>query len=260
MGHQRLGTLPRSKLWKEVVELIGGGADVQVIAAATSQAAERSMIDASSDATVQHAFWLLAKLPLAAREDDFAAALRDLGLRIEGVPTLADVICRMMEAVDVYTDDHGLRTDFGEIAQLSAAEALEAIVGREMQSLFGVDANETRPVLASFATVRQFAVLAREFFARLTRRHLNYYLSRELSNHVGPGRRFASVREHLVFEEALDLHCKQATRIIEEYSGEWLSKQNNEGGIDHGKAGRFVSYASEKIRDELRHRRGAHVR
>ena len=107
--------------------------------------------------------------------------------------------------------------------------------------------------------LKQFAVLARDFFARLTRRHINYYLSRELSKHVGPGRRFPSVREHRVFEDALDLHCRQATRVIKEYSGEWLSKQNYEGGIDPGKAGRYVSYASEKIRAELRRRRNAHV-
>jgi hypothetical protein len=198
MGHQRLGTLSKSKVWKDVVELIGGGADVQVVAAATAQAAERSMIDASSDATVRHTFWLLAKLPLAAREANFEAALRALGLSVQIPPTLADVICQMMEAVDHHTTKKGTRTDYGEIAQLSAAEALEAVVGREMRDLFGIDARATQPALASFATVRQFAVLARDFFARLTRRHLNYFLSRELSKHVGPGRRFASVREHLI--------------------------------------------------------------
>jgi hypothetical protein len=67
------------------------------------------------------------------------------------------------------------------------------------------------------------------------------------------------VRELRFFEDALDLHCREATRVIKEYSGEWLSKQNFEGGIDPAKAGRFVSYASKKIRDELRHRRNAHV-
>lgn len=255
MGHQRLGTLPRGRHWKGVIELIGGGADVHAVAAATSQAAEQSMIDASSDPTVRHTFFLLAKLPLAAREANFRDALRALGLKVQARPTLADVICQMMEAVDQHTFVRGRRTDYGEIAQLSAAEALEAVVGREMRDLFGVDARATQSALAGFATVRQFAVLARDFFARLTRRHLSYFLSRELSCHVGPGRRFASIREHLVFDEALDLHCRQATRIIDEYSGQWLSKHNYEGGIDRGKAGRFVSYASTKIRDELRRRR-----
>jgi len=105
----------------------------------------------------------------------------------------------------------------------------------------------TKSTIAGFATVKQFAVLARDFFARLTRRHINYYLSRELSKHVGPGRRFSSVREHRLFEDALDLHCREATRVIKEYSGEWLSKHNYEGGVDPAKAGRFVSYAAKKI-------------
>jgi hypothetical protein len=259
MGHQRLGTLPRSRDWLQVVELIRDGADVAAIAAATSRAAEQSLIDASGDAAVQHAFWLLSQIPLAARADDFASELRKLGLDVTDPPMLVDVVSATMDAVDRQVRTAGKRTDYGEIAQLSTVEALQAVVGREIQDLFGATAAGTKTVFGGFATVKQFAVLARDFFARLTRRHIDYYLSRELSKHVGPGRRFPSVREHRAFEEALDLHCREATRIIQEYAGEWFSKHNYEGGIDQGKAGRFVSYASKKIRAELRSRRDAHA-
>ena len=259
MGHQRLGTLPRSRLWGDVVELINNRANVEEVAAATSLAAEQGMIDASQDAAVQHAFFLLAKIPLAARERDFEAALRGLGIPIQNGPMLTDIVCGLMEAIDARTTQMGSRSDYGEIAQLSAAEALYAVIERETRDLFGVDAVATKSAIAGFATVKQFAVLARDFFARLTRRHINYYLSRELSKHVGPGRRFIGVRQHRLFEDALDIHCREATRVIKEYSGEWLSKHNYEGGIDPAKAGRFVSYASKKIRAELRHRRNARV-
>jgi hypothetical protein len=176
--------------------LIDHRADVEEVAAATSRAAEQSMIDASQDAAVQHAFYLLAKIPLAAREQDFEAALRGLGIPINKRPLLTDLVSGFMEAVDACTRQAGNRSDYGEIAQLSAAEALYSVVGREVRDLFGVDAVATKSTVAGFATVKQFAVLARDFFARLTRRHINYYLSRELSKHVGPGRRFPSVREH----------------------------------------------------------------
>src|SRR5215212_9370827 len=123
MGHQRLGVLPRSKHWKEVVELIGAGADVQDVAAATARAAEASMMDASGDPAVQHAFWLLAKLPLAARNENFQAALAELGVRVPGEdPTLIDVVSGVMQTIDRHTHEQGLRSDYGEIAQLSAAE------------------------------------------------------------------------------------------------------------------------------------------
>jgi hypothetical protein len=258
MGHQRLGTLPRSKLWRDVVQLIEHRAEVEAIAAAASHAAEQSMIDAAGDVAVQYAFYLLAKIPLAAQEHDFEAVLRGHGIPVQNGPMLTDIISGLMTAIDVRTMRASSRSDYGELAQLSAAEAMQAVIGEEAE-LFGLDARATKAIIAGFATVKQFAVLARDFFARLTRRHLSYYLSRELSQHVGPGRRFTSVRELRLFEDALMLHCREATRVIKEYSGEWLSKQNFEGGIDPAKAGRFVSYASKKIRDELRHRRNAHV-
>jgi hypothetical protein len=66
MGHQHLGTLPRSKKWRDVIDLISGGANVQHVAAATSDAAERQMIDASNDPAVRYTVWLLTQIPLAA--------------------------------------------------------------------------------------------------------------------------------------------------------------------------------------------------
>jgi hypothetical protein len=259
MGHQLLGTLPRSRRWSAVVHLIEDRADVDMVAAAVSLAAEQSMIDASQDPTVQHAFYLIAKIPLAARESDFRAALATIGIAVPEEPMLADVVSGMIEATDACFKETRKKSDYGEIAQISAVEALYAVIGRETRDLFGVTPDVTKSTIGGFATVKQFAVLARDFFARLTRHHINYYLSREISSHVGPNRRFLSVREHRLFEDALDLHCREATRVIKEYSGEWLSKHNFEGGVDLNKAGRFVSYAAKKIRSELRHRRDASV-
>lgn len=64
MGHQRLGRLPGSRKWRQVVGLISGGANVQHIAAATSRAAESQMIDASNDPAVKHAVGYSRKFPL----------------------------------------------------------------------------------------------------------------------------------------------------------------------------------------------------
>ena len=136
---------------------------------------------------------------------------------------------------------------------------MNAVAGRELPRLFGTTPESVRNVLAGLATVKQFSVLARDFFARLTRRHLDDYLSRELPKHVGINSRFQTLREHKQFEEALDLHCRETSRIIKEFSGEWFSKQNYEGGIDQAKAGGFVHVAFDKIRRELRRRRDADV-
>jgi hypothetical protein len=257
MGHQRLGTLPRSREWQRVIALISSGADLEAIAAAASRAAETSMIDSSADPAVRNAFWLLAQIPLAARQSDFELALRRVGLRVGEQPSFADITSGMMDAIDGAVSRIGARNDFSEMAQLCAAESLSAIAGSELQDLFGTTSESVKSALAGLATVKQFSVLARDYVARLARRHLTYFLSRALSGHVGTGRRFNSVREHRVFEEALDIHCREATRIIKEFSGEWFSKHVHEGGIDREKAGRFVHVAFQKVREELRHRRNA---
>ena len=258
MGHQRLGVLPRSRDWQQVIALIPEGAEVNIVAAATSKAAEASMIDASADPAVRHAFWLLTQIPLAARQKNFVAALGHLGLsRVPAQPTLADIVSGMMDAIDAAIGRSRGRTDFGEMAQLSASESLIAVVGSELRDLFGTTSDQVKLALAGLATVKQFSVLARDYVARLARRHLSYFLSRTLSDHVGPGRRFSSVREHRSFEEALDLHCRETTRIIKEFSGEWFSKRIYEGWIDQEQAGRFVHAAFQKVREELRHRRKA---
>jgi hypothetical protein len=162
----------------------------------------------------------------------------------------------MMDAIDTGVSRLRGRSDFGEMAQLCAAESLAAVAGSELGDMFGPN-DRVKSSFAALASVKQFSVLARDFIARLARRHLSYFLSRELSAHVGRGRRFSSVREHRTFEEALDLHCRETSRIIKEFSGEWFSKQTYEGGINREKAGRFVHVAFQKVREELRSRRGA---
>ena len=259
MGHQHLGTLPQSRPWRQVVDLISGGADVQEVAAATSAAAELQMADASNDLAVKHSVWLLTQIPTAARAEDFVSELRKLGLRVADQPTLLEIATAMTTAIDRYVAKTGGRTDLGEMAQLSAVESLSAIAGRELPDLFGSPVEKTKAALGALGTVKEFAVLARDFFSRLSRRQLSYFLSRELSQHVGVNSRFQTIREHRDFEAALDLHCREASRIIKEFSGEWFSKCTYEGGIDEAKAGRFAHIAFEKLRKELRERRSAHA-
>ena len=88
MGHQHLGTLPGSLKWRQVVGLIGGGANVQDVAAATSAAAESQMVDASDDPAVKHSVWLLTQIPTAARGDDFVARPEEPG---PAIPRYADI-------------------------------------------------------------------------------------------------------------------------------------------------------------------------
>ena len=143
------------------------------------------------------------------------------------------------------------RSDYGVLAQKSAVESLHAIAAREMNDMLTPEPEQAQQALARLGREKEFGLLARDFFARLTRSHLNFYLHREMSSHVGAGRRFTSIQEHAEFEQALDLHCREAARIVQDFAAQWYTKHLDEGGIDVAKAGRFVHVAAKKIRDEL---------
>ena len=84
MGHIRLGTLPRSKKWREVVDLIE--TDVLVEEAA-ADASDKNLSRASRDPRFQLASDLLVRLPLLARAPVFEDTLVELGTE-KSEPTL----------------------------------------------------------------------------------------------------------------------------------------------------------------------------
>jgi hypothetical protein len=257
MGHIRLGRLPATKRWQQVVALISGGASVEHIAGASAEAAENALEHARNDPAVQLSFWLLTQIPLAARTTNFVESLERLGLKLGASPSLLDIVGAFAQAVDRQSEKAGGRTDLGEMAQHAAAESLTALVGSELPTLFGPTSTDVRMATGKLAAPDRFARLARDFFSRLTQRHLDYYLSRTLSDHVGPGRELSSADDHVAFNGALEQHCREASRIVEAFAGGWFSKANFAGNLTPEKARNFLFVALRKIGRELRKRRVA---
>ena len=194
MGHIRLGTLPKTRKWNQVVTLITGGADVDRIAAASADAAEHGLERASQDEGLAHTFWLLTQIPQAAQQPNFSERLWELGLTgLSSKPTLFEIVAAFTRAVDGHVRKRAKRTDLGEMAQHAASETLASLAGRELPSLFGPTETDVQQALAKLGRSDRFSIVARDFFSRLTSRSLGYFLSRELSKHVGPNKRFAAI-------------------------------------------------------------------
>lgn len=251
MGHIRLKRLPASRRWDQVVALVGKGTSPEEVAAASANAAEEALQRARDDPALAHSFWLLTQIPLVARAPDFAAAAAAIGLDLGEAPGLIEFTAAFSDAVDRAAHGRPGRTDLGEIARSVAAESLAEVVSRDLPTLFDTTGDDVRVALGKLAAPDRFARLARDFFARLTQRHLDYYLSRTLSDHVGPGRMLATAADHTAFNAALDLHCREASRIVEDFAGGWFSKANYQGGISPVKARDFVFIALGKITAEL---------
>ncbi len=253
MGHVRLGNLPRTRKWRDVVALIQGGAGTVQLANATISAAEQGLRLAAEDKGLVETIWLLTQIPLAARSDDFAASLRNAGLNVSDAPSLMEVVGALSDAIDSRLANNGGRTDLGEMAQMAAAETISKEVGGRTQSLFGTTPADVQSAFSQLATNKQFSGFARQFFSRLTNKCLDYFLSRAMAHHVGEGKRFATLAQQADFSKALETHCQEASKIVEVFSGGWFSKTNwEQKGIPRDNAAGFAHVAMKKIVAELK--------
>ena len=256
MGHIRLGQLPRTRKWRDVVELVAGGADVPQVANATIKAAESAFSFVGNDCGYNQAVWLMTQLGLAAGQDNPLEYLRAKGVGIPDNTSLPGVVVALTEALDNHSAFNGGHSDLGELAQRALVDAVISRMEPKLrqQSLFNMQAEDTRQALAEFRKPNEFGKLSREFFSRLTNECMNYFLSQTLATNLGSGQRFPSTNQMSQFEQALGTHCKEASAIVEQFSNEWFSKHRYEeqGNISRDSVTGFASWALKKIKDELK--------
>lgn len=256
MGQIRLGTLPQSKKWRDVVRLLDTSASLEDLAEAAARASELDLLRASDDPNFQFVAQLLVKLPLLARAPGFQVAMSDLGIEHSALELVTGLLAGLNGAISRQSLDQGRSSGAGEMAKTALLESLSVQMRDRLPTLFDPTPQEIRKVLASFAIGQNFAVLARDFFSRLSCRSLDHYLSRELANHTGPGKRFASDADHTEFERALSQHTFEASRIVEEFAGGWYGKTVwKEQTLSQDKINDFMRYAFKKMRSEIGRRR-----
>ncbi|HBO3862362.1 hypothetical protein [Pseudomonas aeruginosa] len=254
MGHVRLGVLPRTKAWNEVVGLIVAGANVPQIANATITAAEDAFTSVMDDVGYTEAVWLMTQLAIAAKKPDIHQHLESVGIVLPRDATLPDVTSAIVEALDRATDASGKRSDLAELSTRALVGAVTDVLSPKLHSLFPTDPDTLRAALSTLGQEREFGHLSRTLYAKLANESLQYFLSKNLNTHLGEGMRFATMNQKAQFDTALQTHAREASLIVEKFSSEWFSKHRFEegGDISRKSSNGFAGYALKKMKDELK--------
>lgn len=258
MGHVRLGQVPATKKWRQIIELLDSGDTlIAELAHAVEEASDRSLSEAVNDPGFVEALWLFLKVPQAARSKDFAAELQKIGLDVPSEPTTLDILAALDGAVDRARRRGGRQaTDFSLIAKDAAIAALQSLTRERVPSLWASSAEDERTTLASFASTERFGELSQRFFTNLLEGHLQYFLDREIPRHIGRNGLVQSIADTSYFDGVVNRHCAETTVIMRAYARDWLGK--NRFHLDKELSRRdvtdFASYAFAKIRTELSHR------
>lgn len=258
MGHIRLGTLSTSKRWRAVVDQLANGSDVPAIAQAAAEASKLDLARATSDPVFEFVSGILVELPFRARSPEFHSYLASLGISPNEAVSLPSLLFGLTRAIDSAAFLQGQRSDIGGMAKTALLESLATQMQAKLPSLFEPTAAEVRQALASFSNGSGFSALARDFFARLTYRSLDYYLSRELANHTGKGKRFADDAARVAFQKDLAQHTFEASKIVEAFAGGWYGKTIwKNRSLDQKAINGFTSFAFKKMSSELGRREKA---
>ena len=239
-----------------MTDLIARGSDVDSIAAASAVAAERELAVAAKDPIFVEAVRLLALIPQAAKQEDFARGLRDIGIDAPANPSLVDLVVATTTALDRYAKRESVRTDFGELSARALADSLASTIGARLPSLFQPNAAEVQTETARLGSSDAFSNLARQFFGRLVSETLSSWLSRAMSAHVGKDRAFAGIADRSAFDTALNQYTSESTQIIKVFAGGWYGKTLfRDGTITSERAAAFGAIAFKKINEELGRKR-----
>jgi hypothetical protein len=265
VGHTRLGTLPKTRKWNDLVEQIAGTltgsvaagatADIQVIAAQTLDASSKALDKVARDSGVRYTFYLLTQVALASRTSKWEDALADHGIHLTSDSTVFDLTVEVQGAIDRYIRRGPFgATDLSEMAQQSAGEALLSLAGLRTPSLFSGGSADAQNAIRSLSTKTGFGKLGQRFFGRFVARFLNFYLSRVTAATLGR-QRLQDLGDIAQFNKALEMHCDQSARIVRDFCGEWYSKTEYQKGIDLGNASTFLAIAVKKLGKELAQQR-----
>ena len=256
MGHIRLGQLPRTRKWRDVVELVAAGADVPQVANATIKAADSAFSFVNDDCGYNQAVWLMTQLGLAAKKENPLDYLRSQGVDIPNNTSLPGIAVALTEALDNHSAANGGHSDLGELAQRALVDAVIQRMEPKLrqQSLYNMQAEDTQRALSDLGKQKEFGQLSREFYSRLTNECMNYFLSQTLASNLGEGQRFPTTNQMAQFEDALSTHCREASAIVEQFSGEWFSKHcyEEQGDVSRESVRGFASWALKKMKDELK--------
>lgn len=174
MGHVRLGRLPMTRRWQQVMDLLTEGTtDIPGISAAVLFAAENRLRELANDPSLTYSFWLLTRIARASYSDDFTGRLADLGVSASADTSVIAFISQVADQVRQEHLRNATSGHFAELSSLAMRRAFMETVGQQGQSIFGSAVEDLQHAFRAYASRDQFGRLTWSVFSFMLTRRLN---------------------------------------------------------------------------------------
>jgi hypothetical protein len=255
MGHERVGLLPKTKRWSDLVRQMeavsSSSLPVATVASQTLQNVRRQYETLFKDDAVRSTFAFLVAFSHACRASNPEQELKASGIPISENSNLLSLVRTLKEQIPT-------REAVSEYGQLALAAAADAI-----GQWYAQNATRQLPLfkpssqfLSSWRELGNgsgFCELARLFFGKVTERYLNYFLDRTASAtlpSIEQREQFRQdVRSHV---DAVSKHAFETAEITQSFAAGWFNAHARDKIPTTEEIEGFLAIAFGKLRDELR--------
>ena len=260
MGHERVGALPHTKRWRDVIgqlaESSGSPEDVAAIANDTLENVRVQLRKIHSDDGVVAAFQFLVALTKSASSDDPGEASFSPRIDFEGSPSTLRLIGQLRSWVEA----QGGSRKYGDIAAKASADAISLWSSQQsMQGSLFTSPGDSREIWQQADNGAGFCEVSRLFFSKFTERYLNYFLEREASASMGSisdrDRLSTQLREHI---DGVSRFAFETSRITQSFAAGWFNNHARDRYPSKDESRGFLSLAFGKLREELKREADAH--
>ena len=260
MGHERVGALPYTKKWRDVVaqlaESSGSPEDVAAIANDTLQNVRAQLRKIHSDDGVVAAFQFLVALTKNSSLGDPGEASFSPRIDLQERPSTLRLIGQLRSWVEA----QGGSREYADIAAKASADAISLWSAQQsMQASLFSSPGDSRDIWQGADNGAGFCEVSRLFFSKFTERYLNYFLEREASASMVsiPDRdRLASqLRDHI---DGVSKFAFESSRITQSFAAGWFNNHARDRYPSKEESRGFLSVAFGKMREELKREADAH--
>ncbi len=254
MGHERLGVLPKTKVWRLIVaDMLGyanGEAQASLIAKKTLFQVQRQFTGLENDPSVKASFEFLIQVSHAFQHKDPLKYLTDNKILDKEEISLI----KLGRAALNYKPDEVRSAEYQTFARQALIDALNNwyLNNKEIgKSLFS-NSIDTKAVFYKASNGRGFCEISRLFFSKFTERYIKYFLEREAScviTNINDRNRFNNEIENHITD--VSKHAFQMSKITQSFAAGWFNKHVKKSFPNEKEIYGFLAKAFAKMKDEL---------
>ncbi|RCR67023.1 hypothetical protein [Larkinella punicea] len=254
MGHERIGHLPATKRWRNIVaeltEFSQKNNNVASIATQTTKNVAKQLEQMNQDKGVLASFSYLLTLLHASKQRDPQAFLQDNGITLSNSFSLLE----LARSIKQFNQANCESTEYATIASQALIDTVSSWTKREQQQttlFFGGQDDPFAPWRRA-ADAGGFSEISRIYFSNFIGRYLKYFLEREASAS------FTNLFDRSDFNKRLDAHLDdisksafETTKVTQQFAAGWYANNAAKKFPEVTNIQGFVGYALKKLKNNL---------